>query len=209
MSIELLSLDNALEIARQYGYLAVFLGIAIENTGIPIPGETVTIVGGFLAGNDELNYWWVLASAISGAVLGDNFGYWLGRWGGWTLLVKVGSWFGIQEPQLESVKQRYSKNAPLAVFFGRFVTLLRIFAGPLAGMTRMSYRKFLLCNFGGASVWAVTIVSLAFFLGKVISLQQIISGISQFGILALVLIILVLLIPTLWEYGQTKLLPKD
>lgn len=209
MSIELLSLDNALEIARQYGYLAVFLGIAIENTGIPIPGETVTIVGGFLAGNDELNYWWVLASAISGAVLGDNFGYWIGRWGGWSLLKKVGSWFGIQEPQLESVKQRYSKNAPQAVFFGRFVTLLRVFAGPLAGMTRMSYRKFLLYNFGGASVWAVAIVSLAFFLGKIISLQQIVSGISQFGILALGLVILFLLLPTLWQYGQTKLLSKD
>lgn len=116
MSIELLSLDNALEIARQYGYWAVFLGIAVENTGIPIPGETVTIVGGFLAGSGKLSYWWVLASAIGGAVLGDNFGYWIGRWGGWTLLVKIGGFFRIQEQQLESVRERYSKNAPKPFF---------------------------------------------------------------------------------------------
>ncbi|MGV2831695.1 DedA family protein [Myxosarcina sp. GI1(2024)] len=209
MSIELLSLDNALEIARQYGYWAVFLGIAVENTGIPIPGETVTIVGGFLAGSGKLSYWWVLASAIGGAVLGDNFGYWIGRWGGWTLLVKIGGFFRIQEQQLESVRERYSKNAPQAVFFGRFVTLLRIFAGPLAGITEMPYRQFLLCNFGGATIWAVTIVSLSFFLGKIISLEQIVSWISRFGVLALILVILFLLAPTLWEYGQTKMLSKD
>ena len=209
MSIELFSLDNALEIARQYGYLAVFLGIALENTGIPIPGETVTIVGGFLAGTSELSYWWVLASAISGAVVGDNFGYWIGRWGGWTLLVKIGSVFGISEQQLESVKQRYSKNAAQAVFFGRFVTLLRIFAGPLAGIARMPYRKFLVFNFGGAAIWAVTIVSLSFFLGKIVSLEQIVSWFSQFGILGLALVVLFISISSLWQYGQTKLLPKD
>ncbi len=79
MSLELLSLENIEEIAHQYGYWAVFVGITLENTGIPIPGETITIVGGFLAGSGDLNYWLVLVSAITGAVLGDNFGYWLGR----------------------------------------------------------------------------------------------------------------------------------
>ena len=74
MSLELLSLENIEEIAHQYGYWAVFIGITLENTGIPIPGETITIVGGFLAGSGDLNYCLVLVSAITGAVLGDNFG---------------------------------------------------------------------------------------------------------------------------------------
>lgn len=209
MSIELLSLNNLQEIARQYGYWAVFIGIAIENTGIPLPGETITIIGGFLAGSGELDYWWVLSSAIAGAVLGDNFGYWIGRFGGWRLLVRVGSIFRIEEQQLLLAKERYSKNAAQAVFWGRFVTLLRIFAGPLAGITKMPYSQFLLCNLGGATVWAATIVTLSFFLGRIISLEQIVSWITSAGVAALFLLILVILAPTIWEYGHKKLLPKD
>ena len=83
------SLEQMQELAQEYGYWAVFVGIALENTGIPLPGETITVIGGFLAGSGELNYWWVLFSAILGAVIGDNCGYWLGRIGGWSLFCEV------------------------------------------------------------------------------------------------------------------------
>ena len=209
MSIELFTLDTLQELARLYGYWAVFIGIAIENMGIPLPGETIVIVGGFLAGSGELNYWLVLSSAIAGAILGDNFGYWVGRFGGWQLLVKIGRVFGLQEQQLEQAKDRYSKNAMQAVFFGRFVTLLRIFAGPLAGITQMPYKQFLLCNSGGAAVWATTIVSLSFFLGKIVSLEQIVSWTAQIGVVALLLVVAFLLVPIIWQYGHHKLLSKD
>lgn len=209
MSLELFSLETVQEIARLYGYWAVFIGIALENMGIPLPGETIVIVGGFLAGSSELNYGYVLGSAIAGAVLGDNFGYWAGRVGGWQLLVKIARVFRIEEQKLEQVRDRYTKNAAQAVFFGRFVTLLRIFAGPLAGITKMPYKQFLLCNFGGAAVWATTIVTLAFVLGKVVSLEQIISWVAQFGIAALLLVIAIPVAHFGWEYAQSKLLPKD
>lgn len=209
MSFELFSLDTLQEIARLYGYWAVFVGIAIENMGIPLPGETIVIVGGFLAGSGELNYWWVLGSAIAGAVLGDNFGYWVGRYGGWQLLVKIGRIFRLQEQQLEQAKDRYTKNAVQAVFWGRFITLLRIFAGPLAGITRMPYRQFLLCNFGGAAVWSTTIVSVAFFLGKAVSLEEIVGWVTQIGIVALFFIIALLGAPLIWEYGHKKFFAKD
>jgi membrane protein DedA with SNARE-associated domain len=209
MSIELLSLDNVQEIARQYGYWAVFIGIAVENTGIPLPGETITIVGGFLAGSGELNYWLVLASAISGAVLGDNFGYWIGKIGGWKFLLRAGRIFRIQEAQLELAKDKFSKNAAQAVFLGRFVTLLRIFAGPLAGIAQMPYRQFFIYNLAGAVVWALTIVSLSYFLGKIVSLQQIVHWFTQAGAVALLFIIILLIFSLLWEYKQKKLIPKD
>ncbi len=197
MSFELLSLDNIQQLAQQYGYLAVFIGIALENMGIPIPGETITIVGGFLAGSGDLNYWLVLLSAITGAVLGDNFGYWLGRAGGWPLLLRAAKIFNISIHRLESAKEQFSKNAPKAVFFGRFVALLRIFAGPMAGMVRMNYGRFILCNLGGATVWATIMVTLSFFLGKLIPLHQLVHSIAQFGIVALLAIIAWLVI-SLW-----------
>ena len=70
MSLEFVSLDTIQELAHQYGYWAVFLGILLENLGVPLPGETITIAGGFLAGSGELSYWFVLGSAILGAALG-------------------------------------------------------------------------------------------------------------------------------------------
>jgi membrane protein DedA with SNARE-associated domain len=204
MSLELLSLDNIQEIASEYGYWAVFIGIALENTGIPLPGETITIVGGFLAGSGELNYWIVLGSAIIGAVLGDNFGYWIGRIGGWTFLRRLGKFFKISEHQLEEAKKQFSKNAPRAVFFGRFVALLRIFAGPMAGIAQMPYSQFLLCNFGGAALWATIMVTLSFFLGRLIPLHELIYWMTRFGILALLLIAAWFIVPIFWESRQPK-----
>jgi membrane protein DedA with SNARE-associated domain len=204
MSIELLSLENAQEIARHYGYWAIFFGIALENTGIPLPGETITVVGGFLAGSGELNYWGVLASAIAGAILGDNFGYWIGKKGGWQFLLQIGRVFRLKEEQLIIAKNKYTQNAAQAVFFGRFITLLRIFAGPLAGITEMPYQKFLLYNIGGATVWALAIVSLSFFLGKIVSLQQIVSWIAQAGVIALIIAIVVFSIPLIINYTNRK-----
>lgn len=204
MSVELLSLENAQEIARQYGYWAIFLGIAIENTGIPLPGETITIVGGFLAGSGELTYWGVLASAIAGAVLGDSFGYLIGRLGGWQFLLQVGRVFRLKEEQLTTAKEKYAQNAAKAVFFGRFITLLRIFAGPLAGITQMPYEKFLIYNISGATVWASVIVSLSFFLGRVVPLAQIVTWVAQAGALALVLAVIALLIPLIIDYTRKK-----
>lgn len=203
MAFELVSLETIQEVAHQYGYGAVFLGILIENTGIPIPGETITLVGGFLAGSGELNYWYVLGSAIAGAVLGDNCGYWIGLYGGWSLLTRLGRIFRIQEEQLLEVKTKFSQNAAQAVFLGRFVALLRIFAGPLAGIAQMPYGQFFLYNLAGAATWASVMVSLSYFVGRVVPLNQLITWVTEFGLVALVVVISWIVIP-LWLESRKK-----
>jgi membrane protein DedA with SNARE-associated domain len=203
MSSELISLETIQEIAHQYGYWTVFLGIMLENAGIPLPGETIVLVGGFLAGSGELNYWFVLGSAIAGAVLGDNVGYWVGKTGGWPLLMALGRVFRITEEQLLEVKNQFSQNAPRAVFLGRFIALLRIFAGPMAGIAQMPYPQFFLCNAAGATMWAGVMVSFAFFVGEILSLEQIILWVSKSGLVALVLIILWLVLPPWLEARKT------
>jgi membrane protein DedA with SNARE-associated domain len=67
MSLELIPLEQLEEFARTYGYWAVLFGIMLENLGIPLPGESIVLVGGFLAGRGDLGFWQVLACVIFGA----------------------------------------------------------------------------------------------------------------------------------------------
>jgi len=186
---ELISVDLVQDIAREYGYWAVFCGILLENMGIPLPGETITLVGGFLAGSHELNVWYVLGAAIAGATIGDSGGYLLGYYGGWPLLLKVSGWLRISEATLIGVRDRFKADAGKAVMFGRFVALLRVFAGPLAGITRMPYPKFLLCNAIGATAWASVMVSLSYFVGQIVPLGVLIKWVGQFTGVALCVVV--------------------
>ncbi|MBW4554487.1 MAG: DedA family protein [Trichormus sp. ATA11-4-KO1] len=204
MSLELISLENIQEFAHQYGYWAIFLGILLENLGIPLPGETVTLVGGFLAGSDELSYWLVLGDAVAGAVIGGACGYWIGKLGGWPFLLQVGKIFRISEARLLNIKEQFSQNATKAVFFGRFFALLRIFAAPLAGIAEMPFRKFFVYNLAGASAWASVMVTLAFFAGRVVSLEQLVAWVSEFAIAALLILVALIAIPLWWESRQVK-----
>jgi membrane protein DedA with SNARE-associated domain len=97
----------------------------------------------------------------------------------------VSRWFRIDEEKLLDLKQRFSLNASRAVFFGRFVTLLRIFAGPLAGIVEMPYGQFMLYNVLGAVVWASVIVSAAYFAGQMVDLEQLVAWTSQFSLVVL------------------------
>jgi membrane-associated protein len=204
MSLELISLENIQEFAHHYGYWAIFLGILLENLGLPIPGETVTLVGGFLAGSDELNYWLVLSVAVTGAVIGANCGYWIGKLGGWPFLLRVGKIFRVSEERLLNIKEQFSQNAAKAVFFGRFFALLRIFAAPLAGIAEMPFGKFFAYNIAGATAWASLMVTLAFFAGKVISLEQLVAWVSQFAIVAVLILAAIIFVPIWLESRQVK-----
>ncbi|MGE5659407.1 MAG: DedA family protein [Actinomycetota bacterium] len=204
MSLELVSLETIQKFAHDYGYWAVFVGILLENLGVPLPGETITIAGGFLAGSGELDYWLVLLSAIGGASLGGNFGYWIGRYGGWPLLLRVGKVFRFREEKLYELKQKFSENAGKTVFVGRFLALLRILASPLAGIAQMPYLKFMLYNIAGATAWGAVMVTLAFFAGRIVPLEQLVAWVAQFAVLALIIVVAWILIPIWWESRQSE-----
>ncbi len=197
--MEFISVETIQEFAQQYGYWAIFWGILLENVGLPIPGETVTIIGGFLAGSDQLSYTIVLGDAALGATIGGHVGYWVGRWGGYSLLVNLGKIFRFQESQIADLRNQFSQNGAKAVFIGRFIALLRVFASPLAGIAEMPYWKFTLYNTLGALAWATTMVSLAFFAGELIPLDRLIKLASQFSLVALSLVVLAIGVPIYLE----------
>ncbi len=204
MSLDFISIEKIEELAQQYGYWAVFLGIFLESLGLPIPGETVTLAGGFLAGNDQLNYWIVLVNAASGAVLGGNVGYWIGRRGGWTLLLNVGRTFRVGEDRLEALKRQFSENTARTVFLGRFIALLRTFASPLAGIVQMPYLQFTLYNTLGAITWASVMVSLSYFAGQFVPLEKMVAWAGQFAFVMLFIAIAWITVPLWLESRKAK-----
>jgi membrane protein DedA with SNARE-associated domain len=204
MNFEFFSLDIIQAWIQQYGYWFVFFGIMLENAGIPLPGETITLVGGFLAGNNELRYSLVLLCAVTGAILGDSLGYWLGRWGGVTALEKIGKLFRMPSDEIEIAREKFRGSADRAVFFGRFVAILRIFAGPMAGLSGMPYPRFLFFNASGALVWGLATTGTAYYAGKLIPLEYLVSGVLKLGLIALGAVILWFTVPRAFLWLKQK-----
>ena len=195
--MELLSLETLQQWLQSWGYGVIFAAMLLENAGLPLPGETVTLLGGYAAGSGELHGLGVLAAAASGAILGDNIGYWVGRRAGWDLILRVGRVLGQSPEQLEQLRETFQRHAGKSVLLGRFVAVLRVVAGPMAGAVHMPYRRFLLCNTTGALLWASTMVSLAWLGGRWVPLSVMVRGVLQFGLGALLLLLVVVLIPRL------------
>ncbi len=149
-----------------YGYWVIFFGVMLENAGIPLPGETVLLFAGFLAFHGELDLLPAILTAIAGATLGDTGGYWIGRSGGRPFVDKYLRRFRLVARPFDHSEVLFLRYGQWAVFVGRFITGLRVFAGILAGLFRMPYRRFLLFNFTGATAWAVAVTTLGYVFGN-------------------------------------------
>jgi len=150
----------------RYGYGAVFAGVMFENAGLPVPGESVLLFGGFLAHEGTLNLKWVIALAIAGAIVGDNLGYLAGHYGGVKLLRRMRGRAFLTERRFDQAESAILRYGAWAVFVARFIVGLRILAGPLAGGVRMRYRDFLLANAAGALLWGTAMGAAGFVLGS-------------------------------------------
>jgi membrane protein DedA with SNARE-associated domain len=206
---EFLSTANLEDLLNTWGYGVVFAAMVLESAGLPLPGETVTLLGGYAAGSGHLNLAGVIAAASSGAMVGDSIGYWVGRRAGWPLLLRVGRLLRQSPEQMETLRIQFLNHAGKSVLLGRFVAVLRVVAGPMAGAVGMPYGRFLVCNCTGAVLWATTMVSLAWLGGRWIPFQRMVEGVLQFGIGALVLVALIVAVPKLVSWWESRLLDRS
>lgn len=137
-------------------YMLLLFAIGVESMGIPVPGEMALVSASLLAVGGALSPWGVAISAAAGAIVGDSIGYVIGRRGGKALFDRLGRRFPrhLGPDKIERAERIFRRHGLWAVFFGRFIALLRILAGPLAGWLRLPYRKFLFANAGGGILWA-------------------------------------------------------
>jgi len=159
--------SNLDSLLATYGYLAVFVFVGVESIGVPVPGETMLVTAAIYAGTTgRLSIFWVIVASSAGAIVGDNIGYGIGRTGGYRLVKRYGRYIGLEENRLRLGQYLFDKHGSKVVFFGRFVSVLRIFAAFLAGVNRMHWRKFLIFNAAGGIVWSTLYGTAAFLLGK-------------------------------------------
>ncbi|MDA8331805.1 MAG: DedA family protein [Candidatus Dormibacteraeota bacterium] len=174
---------------HSYGYAAVLLAPMVESTGVPFPGETTLILASvYSADTGRLSLPLVIALAAVGAILGDNFGYGVGRWLGRGLLERWGSRVGLDHRRVLLVDRFFARRGALAVFVARFLSVLRTFGAILAGAGRMRYRTYLVFNALGGMAWATAYGLLGFELGRAYSRLSGAIGTAALALAALVVI---------------------
>lgn len=181
----LASLINVGHLVETFGYPLLFLVVMAESSGLPIPGETGLIAAGVLASQGKLQIELVIPIAAAAAIIGDNIGYQIGRKGGRWLLERPGRFERQRQQVLVTGEPFFERHGPKAVFFGRFILGLRVWASWLAGATHMRWRSFFLWNALGGVCWATAIGLLAYFLGN--AAGNAVEAFGLYGIAALVL----------------------
>jgi membrane protein DedA with SNARE-associated domain len=167
-----------------YGLVLLFLLVAIESAGIPLPGETALIAAGVLAHDHFGGIVWVIAVAAAAAIVGDNIGYWLGRLGGRKLLERWEFTRRYAQRVLPPAERFFNRHGGKTVFLGRFIAFLRVTSAWLAGISRMHWWQFFAWNAVGGIIWATGTGLLAYWAGKAVA-----DAVQRYGLYAVVVVV--------------------
>jgi membrane protein DedA with SNARE-associated domain len=200
------SLQTLEQYMLQYGYWAVFFGVMLENAGVPVPGETILLVAGFLAASRDFHLPLVMLVAALGAVTGDNIGFGLGHHYGRGILLRFGRFVLLTPKRLRHMENYFNRYGNKTILVARFITGLRVFAALLAGASNMRWRVFVVYNVAGAVLWSTVIASLGFLFAH--SLPLLVKWVGRTGTILLVVGIIIAVAAWRWhkhrEYRQDR-----
>ncbi|WP_242010115.1 DedA family protein [Acetobacter conturbans] len=149
-----------------YGYGVIGVVVMLESMGLPLPAESILISSAlYAATTHKLHIWGIVGAGVSGAIMGDNFGYLIGKECGFRLLHRYGRRVGLTPDRLLLGRYIFRKHGGSVVFFGRFIAVLRVFVALLAGANRMPWHTFLTHNALGGLCWAGGYTLAAYYLG--------------------------------------------
>jgi membrane-associated protein len=178
-----------INIPQNLGYPILFVLVMVESMGVPVPGETAIILSGIAANAGNLSIELVIVIAATAAIIGDNIGFEIGRRGGRALLEKPGRFERERRRMLEVGDPFFAKHGPKAVFLGRWIVGLRVWAAWLAGASEMRWRTFFVWNAAGGIGWATSVGLAAYFGGKAV--EGVIAKVGLYGGSAVVAVLLV------------------
>lgn len=186
----------------RHGYWTVAAVLLLENAGVPVPGETVLLLAGFLTfSQHHFRLPWVIAVGVAAATFGDNLGYLIGQYGGRPLLDRYRRFFHISPGYIARGERLFERHGPVTVFFARFVFGMRIITGPLAGVLRMHWKKFALFNFLGAAAWVTVVACAGYLFGR--QWQTLVRWVGDVDILLAIIVALIVIAAT-WRARQSQ-----
>jgi membrane protein DedA with SNARE-associated domain len=194
-----INLERVLDWYARYGYWAIFVPVFLETAGLPLPGETSLLFAGVASATGRIDIFWAIVVGSIAAILGDNLGYLIGRYGGRRLVMKLAH-IGHIERSLAWGEAYFERRGAITVFFARWLPGLRIFGAWIAGMVHMPWWKFAIWNAAGGICWATSIILLGHFFGKSIHVVERVLGIG--GVIALVAAAVGLLV--LWRRHEKR-----
>jgi membrane protein DedA with SNARE-associated domain len=159
------------EIAR-YGYLAIFVLMALESACVPIPSEVTMLFGGalvsatFLAPDQQLDLWLVVLAGTGGNLAGSWLAYWAGYAGGRPLIDRWGRYLLIRPHEVDRAHDWFERHGELAVFAGRLLPVVRTFISLPAGVVRMRFGRFTAYTVLGCLPWCLLLAWLGYLLGE-------------------------------------------
>lgn len=154
------------DIIFEWGYLGIFIMMAIESSFIPFPSEIVLIPAGYLASQGDMSIGMIMSAALGGSMLGAFINYYLALTLGRKLLTKYGKYFFIKENALDKMDSYFAKHGHVSIFTGRLIPGIRQLISIPAGLARMNLVQFSLYTALGAGLWALILTLLGYFIGE-------------------------------------------
>jgi membrane protein DedA with SNARE-associated domain len=172
-----------------YGLILLFVLVAVESFGVPLPGETALIAAAVLASSGRWNIVEVIAVATAAAFIGDQAGYWVARVGGRPVIGKIPIARDALPKLLPRGEAFFERHGSKTVVIGRFFAVLRVTIAWLAGLSHMEWKKFAFYNFIGGVIWATAIGLGAYYFGRAA-----IDAITEYGLFALIGVVVLVVV---------------
>jgi membrane protein DedA with SNARE-associated domain len=193
-------LQSVAPLLDHYGYGGVALLLILEDLGLPVPGETILVAAAVYAGTGRLNVVILAIVAICAAVVGDNIGFLIGHFGGERLVRRYGRYVLLTPEKLDRTKDFFNKRGAVVVIIARFIDGLRQLNGILAGTAEMRWRKFLLYNAIGATLWVSTWVAAGYVAGNnITAIYKTVTRYEWYAVTVIALLIVGLIVRFIWK----------
>lgn len=157
--------------------------------GLVVPGETVMLIGGAVAGQGAIDIYLLIAIAWFAAWLGDTTSFYIGRRLGRGFVIEHGPRFGVSSERFERVEDYFSRHGGKTIFIGRFISLVRAFAPFIAGSSGMRYRNFVPYSVLGTGLWASAHILVGYFFSRSVNTAAKYAGKGAFLLGTLIVVV--------------------
>lgn len=180
--------QDLVDLIFDWGYLGIFLLMAVESSFIPFPSEIVLIPAGYLAFKGDMSLGMVLGSALGGSMVGAFINYYLALILGRKILQKYGKYFFIGENALKKMDNYFEKHGAISTFIGRLIPGIRQLISIPAGLSRMNLGVFSAYTALGAGIWALILIIIGYYIGE--NQELIDTYLKQITLIVLVCLVL-------------------